>query len=432
MPKVTPGPGQAVEEHTVTRIVPANTEPDKLSADPIEYMDAIGQEKWDQGNHIIYLYRLEPPLYRGGGAAYVTKYAAPVTLDQVQQEYGGGLFRLLIKRGPERVADARYQLSGTPRDLTRSMQEFAPALPGGVPPATTTDGTSSVVNRALDIASNPNAQQAQTDLLVKASTAAIELVKANVPAAPPQLGVKEILEIAEKLRPAVPASTEPPFFQTEVGKILVAAASAVVTALVNRLVSPVDPIDQISKYADVIAKFNPAGGSSTSDWKAALVNAAPQLALAVKDTVQELRLGTEAQMRYNAGRTLPAGPPPPPPAVPVQSNPGAPAPPNVVEMPPPAPEAGQGMEPFERKLVELLSDPKMTGDAAGEILDKTWPRMIDEIATYSVDQIMGAFQMRPILQPHANNPRLRQFITEFLAWAKDTDTAPLTPPAPAS
>lgn len=429
MPKVTPGPGEAVESHTVTRILPANgAEPEKLSADPIEYMDAVGQEKWDAGNHIIYLYRLEPPLYRGGGAAYVTKYAAPVTLDQIQQEYGGGLFRLLIKRGPERVADARYQLSGTPRDLTRALQEFAPGLPGGVPPAPAE--TSSVVNRALDIAANPNAQAAQTELLVKSATAAIDLVKANVPAAAPQLGVKEILEIAEKLNR--PASTEKPFLETEVGKILVAAAGALVTALVNRMITPVDPLEQISKYADLISKFN-GNTNPASDWKAALVNAAPQLAVAVKDTVQELRLGAEAQARINAGRTLPPAPPPPqaPPAtVPTAQNP---TPPNVVEMPPPA-EAGQGMEPFERKLVELLNDPNMTGDAAGEILDKTWPRIIDEIATYSVDQIIGAFAMRPILQPHANNPRLRQFITEFLAWAKETDTpAPsLTPTPPAS
>lgn len=90
------------------------------------------------------------------------------------------------------------------------------------------------------------------------------------------------------------------------------------------------------------------------------------------------------------------------------------------------------MEPFEQKLVELLNDPTMTGDKAGEILDAQWPRFIDEIAQYSVDQILVAFNTRPILAPHAKNPRLRQFLTEFLQWANETDNAPLTPPAPAS
>jgi len=328
----------------------------------------------------------------------------------------------VIKRGSERVADSKYQLSGTPRDLTRSIQEFAPSMPGGVP---ANDGNS-VVSRALDLAANPTAQAAQTQMLLHASTAAIDMVKTN---APPALSVKDILELAEKMRG--PVVNEKPFLETEVGKILVAAASALVTALVNKMVTPTDPVEQIGKYADLFSKIS--GGNATNDWKAALVQAAPQIAHAVKDTVQELRLGTEAQLRFNAGRTLPPAPPAAPPAAPAVATP-PPIPPgsNVVEMPPP----GDNMEPFERKLVELLNDPNMTGDKAGEILDQTWPRMIDEISTYTVEQILTAFQMRPILQPHANNPRLRQFLAEFMEWAKETDapapTPPLTPPAPAS
>jgi hypothetical protein len=291
-----------------------------------------------------------------------------------------------------------------------------------VPPS----DSGSLVSQAMHLAANPTAQAAQIDMMRTSANAAIELVKAN---APKQLSVQELLELAKGLNGTHPASTEKPFLETEVGKIIVAAASALVTALVNRVVAPpTDPLDQLSKYAEVIGKFTP--GSSSNDWKAALVQAAPQLANAVKDTVQELRLGTEAQLRLNAGRTLTAGPPPPPPAAPaVQPNP---APPNVVQMPAPQPQTvEQSMEPFERKLVELLNDPKMTGDQAGEILDVQWPRIVDEIATYSVDQIIGAFQNRPILAPHAQNPRLRQFITEFLEWAREVEP-PLTPTPPAS
>lgn len=422
MPKVTPGPGQAVEETTVTRILPdPKADPDKPSTDPLEYMDLLSREKWDQGNHIVYLYRLEPPAYRGAtGPTYVTKYSTPVTLEQVQQEYGGGIWRVLVKRGQERIADGKFQVFGTPRDLTRTPQEFSPTTPGGVPPS------DSVVSQAMNLAANPTAQAAQVDMLRIAANNAIEMVKAN---APKQMSVQEILELAKGLQGSS-AGTEKPFLETEVGKILIAAASAVVTALVNRLVSPTDPLDQLSKYAEVIGKFSPA--SSTSDWKAALVQAAPQLANAVKDTVQELRLGTEAQMRLNASRTLTAAPPPvaPPAAPPVQQNPQGN---NVVEMPAPqAPQTGpQPMEPFEMKLIELLNDPNMTGDKAAEILYQQWPRFVDEISTYNVDMIMQAFAARPILAGHATNPRLRQFITEFLEWAKD-ETPALTPPAPAS
>jgi hypothetical protein len=417
MPKVTPGPGQAVESTTVTRIVDADTvAKEKYSSDALEYMELIPRDKWDQGNHTTYIYRVDPPVYRGAtGPAYVTKYATPITLDQIQREYGGGLWRILVKRGEERMADRSYQVTGTPRDLTRSTQEFPPSSPSGIPPS------DSVVSQAMHLAANPTAQAAQVEMLRVAATNAIEMVKAN---APKQMTVQEILELARGLHG--PAGTEKPFLETEVGKIVVAAAGALVTALVNRLVSPADPLDQLAKYAEVIGKFSPA--SSTNDWKAALVQAAPQLAGAIKDTVHELRLGTEAQMHMNAGRTLNAAPPPPPPPSPAAVTQQNPASSNVVEMPAPQ-TGGTGMEPFETKLVELLNDPNVTGEQAGEELDKQWPRIVDEITNYNVDQIISAFQIRPILQPHAQNPRLRQFITEFLEWAKE-ETPPLTPPTP--
>lgn len=419
MAKVTPVPGTTLEETTRTRILPdSQAESERSSTDALEYMDSMTREKWDAGNHIVYVYRVEPILYRGtSGPTYVTKYATPVTLEQIQQEYGGGLWRFVIKRGNERVSDSRYQLSGTPRDLTRALQEFSPSSPNGVPPAEQPGG---VVSQAMGIVADPNARAAQVQMLTSAATAAVDLVKAN---ATQQLTVKDILELAEKMNSR---GQEKPFLETEVGKIVVAAASALVTALVARVVAPpTDPLDQLTKMATVMQ--NLGGGSSTSDWKAALVNAAPQLANAVRDTVQELRLGTEAQMRMNAGRTLTAAPPP------AQPNPATQ---NVVQMPAPQPQVqqqgAQPMEPFEMKLVELLNDPNITGDKAGEILDAQWPRFIDEISQYSVDQILVAFQTRPILAPHAANPRLRQFLTEFLQWANETDTPPLTPPAPAA
>ena len=408
MPKVTPGPGQAVEETTVTRILPdTKGDLEKLSSDPLEYMDAIARDKWDQGNHIVYLYRVEPAVFRNAsGATYVTKYSTPITLEQIQQEYGGGLWRILVKRGQERIADAKYQISGTPRDLTRSMQEFSPGTPGGVAQAE----TGGVVSQAMNIVSDPTARAAQTQMLTSAAASAIDLVKSN---AAQQLTVKDILELAEKMNSR---TAEKPFLETEVGKIVVAAASALVTALVARVVTPTDPLDQLTKMATVMQSLG--GGSSSSDWKAALVNAAPQIAEAGRGMLQELRMGTEAQMRMNAGRTLTAAPPAPAAAPPAQQNP---ANQNVVQMPAPPQGGSPPMEPFEMKLVELLNDPQMTGDKAGEILDAQWPRIVDEVAQYSVDQIMVAFGTRPILAPHAQNPRLRQFLTEFLQWANETD-----------
>jgi hypothetical protein len=407
VPKVTPTDGQVVEEVTRTRVLNAAAqEAEKTSPDPFEYMEQTPRDKWDQGEHLIYLYRLEPPVYRNvPGPTYVTKYAAPVTLDQIQQEYGGGLWRLLVKRGRERVADRQYAVCGAPRDLSRSDNGL---------PATGGNGasTDSVLSQAVNLAANPTAQQATTAILTSAASASIQMVRDN---APKQLTVQELVVLAKELSPKTQSFLESPLGIALAGK------------LIDRLFA--DPTDQFIRMAEIMTKFN--GGSSSGDWKAALVNAAPQLANAVKDTVQELRLGAEAQARINAGHTiqqaaLPAANAAPPPAAP---NPSASAP-NVLQMPASQPTGTPPMEPFETKLIELLNDPKMTGDAAGEILDQTWPRAVDEVARYSVDQIMVAFSTRPILQPHAQNPRLREFLTQFLQWANESDAPAPTAPQP--
>lgn len=79
------------------------------------------------------------------------------------------------------------------------------------------------------------------------------------------------------------------------------------------------------------------------------------------------------------------------------------------------------MDLLDLKLVELLNDPAMTGAKAAEILYQTWPGFVDEVSTYNVDAIIGAMNQRPLLKPHTANPRLRQFLTEFLQWANETD-----------
>ena len=415
MPKVIPGVGESIEETTVTRVIPAKgAESERISSDALEYMELIGREKWDQGNHMAYVYRLEPPVYRGTtGPTYVTKYATPITLDQIQQEYGGGMWRILIKKGSERMADRNYPISGTPRDLTRATQEFNAAMNGNSSTQVDTAGgitPGGVVSKAMDMVGNTEAQRAQVEMVKNTATDMVAMLR---DAAPKQMSVQEIIMLAKELAPKANSFFESPLGMALAGK------------LIDRLFS--DPTDQFIKMMDVMSRIN--GGSSSGDWKAALVNAAPQIANALKDTVHEMRLGTEAQAGINASRTLTAAPPPPvPPAtagVPAQQNP---ANGNVVQMPPPQ-TGPQPMEPFEMKLIELLNDPQMTGDKAGEILEAQWPRIVDEVATYNVDAIITAFANRPLLKPHAGNPRLRQFLTEFLLWANEADAPPAAPVA---
>lgn len=417
MPKVdTLAPGTTVKETKFTEVVPSSKTPgnEERNFDAFDFQDQMRPEDWEHTT--AYLYRVEPPVWRNGdGKTQVTTFINFFSLLDIQREFGGGVWRILIKdtKTRERVADSKHATAGAPRDLTRGDNSLSSSTPVGSVPQSESGG---VVSQAMNIVSDPTARAAQTQMLTSAATSAIELVKAN---AAQQMTVKDILELAEKMnsRPA-----EKPFLETEVGKIVVAAASALVTALVNRMITPTDPLDQLTKMAGVMQSLG-AGGSAASDWKAALVNAAPQLANAVRDTVQELRMGTEAQMRLNAGRTLPAAQmQPQAQAVPAQQNPGQD---KVVQMPQPAQQAS-APEMIDLKLIELLNDPAMTGDKAGEILDETWPDFVTEVAKLNVDQLIQAFQIRPLLKPHAANPRLREFLTQFLQWANEAD-APVAP-----
>jgi len=423
-PKVeAPAPGTAIKETKFTELVSADKSNgnEERSYDALDYMEKMKPEDW--ASVTAYLYRVEPPVWRGGDSkTQVTQFTNFFDMMDVQRQYGGGVWRILLRntKTKERLADSKHSVAGTPRDLTRETQEFSAGSSNG----TTATETGGVVSQAMNIVSDPNARQAQTQMLLNSAAASIDLVKQN---AAPQLTVKDILELAEKMNSR---GAEKPFLETEVGKIVVAAASALVTALVQRVVTPTDPLDQLTKMATVMNSLG--AGSSSGDWKAALVNAAPQIANALKDTVHEMRLGTEAQAGINASRTLTAASPPPiPPAtagVPAQQNP---ANGNVVEMPTPQsqPIGVDQMQLLDIKLVELLNDPKMTGDKAAEILYQTWPDFVDEISNYNVDAIINAMNVRPFLKPHIGNPRLRQFLTEFLQWANEADAPPAAPGA---
>lgn len=419
MPKVdTPAPGTAVKQTIVTETIPGQ-ESNSRSYDPFEYMENLKPGEWSD-THLAYIYRTEPPVFRGGNEpVYVGKYGAPFGIEQLQTDFGGGRFRILIRDGASRKADGKVQVAGTPRDLSRTQMEFAPGQPGTNQAETAGATSSSVVTQAMNMVSNPAVQNAQVEVMKNAATASIEMIRQSTPAQP---SMKELLEIAKSLN-----GDQKSFLETPFGAILIAGATALVTTLVNRLAAPpTDPLDQIIKMGEVMSKFG--GGSSSSDWKAALVDAAPKLAVAVKDGLHELRLGAEAQQR---------GALPPAPPITVQPTAQPPAPPpgtNVVQMPnppaqPPLPGAAAA-PPMEvpvqfiwQKIYEMLQDGESTGEEIGEFLDQLAPGFIAEMKAYTIDQITAYVQANPAIAQIAQHPRFRQCLTELLAWANQPPNA---------
>lgn len=411
MPVVTAGPGETVEEVKRTRILkgsdPADPENPK---DALEYMEALTPEAWTKGEHTVYLYRMEPPIFKGAGAAYVTKYATPINLEQIQREFGGGIWRIVIKRGDSRVSDRQYTISGIPRDLSQVMNS-ANGVAGGPVNGNGAVAADSNTTKLIDAATNVEAQKAQVDMVKNTAQEMIALARQS---APQQMSVKEILELTKELRGDNGGGS------LWNNPVIVALLTTLVSKFADRLFA--DPTANFMQILELAQKFNGQNANVVGDWKLAAAQAVPRVAESLRDALYEMRMGAELQagvrtpqseVAIRAGQapnaqTQPAAPPP-------AANP--PGNSKVIEMQPPQPQ-GDPMEAFETKFVELLADPQVSGAQAAEILAKDWPNIMGELANYAPELIIANAFKRPILAPHAGNPRIPQFVGEMIAWVK--------------
>lgn len=413
-PVVTAGPGQTVEEVKRTRIL-NGSDPDaeKFPSDSIEYMETLTPEQWQKGDHTVYLYRVEPPLYKTdrNSFGYVDKFATPITLELIQRDYGGGLWRIVIKRGPERVCAREYPVSGPPMDLTR-MNVAPGARPNGAAPYNGTAGTSPAdanQSKLIDAATNTEAQKAQVDMVKDTAKEMISLARQN---APQQMSVKEILELTKELRSDGGGSLWN-------NPVIVALLTTLVSKFADRLFQ--DPTANFVQILELAQKFNGQNANVVGDWKLAAAQAVPKVAESLADALHEMRMGAEVQAGVRTAQSetvMRAGPAPntqPPPAA---ANPPADGGKSkVIEMQPPAPQ-GDPMELFETKFVELLANPQVSGAQAAETLWHDWPQILTEIASFPPELIIANAFKRPILAPHAGNPRIPQFVGDLIAWVK--------------
>lgn len=436
MPKVlAPPPGQVIRQTTDTQVLPApeNGSHQEKNYDALDYMESMKPEDWT--THVAWIYRVEPPIIRGAGEkGWVTQYEKFFTLRDIQKDLGGGVWRIMIKKDRERVADSKHSVAGQPRDLTQMRiqqeMEMGPSLT-----APSADGVNSpsIVSQAMNMVANPNVQAANVESMRAATTAAIDLVKANVPQ---QLSITEIIAIAKELSPKQAGFLDGPF-----GPI----AIAVVTKLVDKLFT--DPLEHFAKIAE-LAKMFGGGGSTANDWKTAMVQAAPQLANAVTAGLHELRLGAEAQGPRPMQQQLPPASAPPPSAPNPGATAGSPAiagsqatagnnvitmagPEKQPPLPGTVPAAGpQRMEvPLQfiwQKIYEFMDDPAKTGADIGKFLDELDPGFIESVKAYSVEQIQGFVSGNATIAFVAAHPRFKQCLTELLAWANQPE-APQKP-----
>jgi hypothetical protein len=427
----TPEDGKIVQTTTTRRVIPADpVSAERKTPDFWEYIEKIHSSEWDR--HLLYLYRRQSdagpmiPLEKCSGFMAMPD-GTQVALNNreevefaIAKKHGGGTYRLILKRGSERVTEGRVMVDGPPKQF-QPMADSATMVTSVTEPSATAD----VAKQAMNLVASREEQA--VNVAVNALRGAAEVVQristtTNQPATPnpaDDLMRQAFVAVMQRMM-------NPPDPLDLLTKVL-----ALQQQMGTGTSSPGSPI--LSKVLDTALErmLNPPPSGPVASAGAELVRQLPQVANYVSEAIREWRIGVEAQR--DAAALMTGKPPnalPPGPARPGQVAPPQPVP-TVEPRPNPAPGMqGPSVEFLETKLIEILKEPISTEEAADEalaFLDRMDAQLPNQLAMLGEQGLLQLFQTRPILQQATQNlPRLQEFIRAFLKYAQDNGrpTAP--------
>ena len=432
--------GRTVQKTTVTTVLPVDPlTGERKTPDFWEYTEKLSAADWDRHpKHTLYIYRRNTdagpmiPLERLSGF-FPIPGSDPVSLNDreeleiaLAQKYGGGTYRLILKKGSERITEGRISVDGPPKNTRPGILDSPEANPSAAT-VSTGDPSSDVAKTAMNLVANHEGEGMRLGM---------EAMKGSA-------------EIIQRL--ASQAGTPATASDTDL------LMKQVLVAMLQKALNPPDPLELITRLLPLLERggnsggggapnslvdkiletglervLNPAPSGPISSTGAALVSQLPQIAGYVTEAVREWRVGSEAQlqtahiMAANANRpALPAVPGTvQPPARPItQATQLAPTAPAAQAMPPGAPS----LEFIEEKIVAILQKPISADESADEVLgflDLMAPTLVDQLAACSEAQLVQLFQTRPVLRQYHDLARLQEFVRSFLKYAKETDAAP--------
>jgi hypothetical protein len=428
MANVTPvKPDQEQETIIRRRIVSA----EKAAPPPNfwEYVSKLKPEDWCTPGgtplHTVYVYRDEPPptlpLAKSTTAVF-TETNIPWA-EQEEQEmgflnrFGGGRYRMILKKGSERICVGGMLVPGPYKNLTARVPESAappgiapnPVYGNGLPtdPAAriaetamshlagkeheaVTIGVSALSHAANVLKSFDPSKPAPTDDLQRAFMNAM-ITRLTAPTPDP---IETFARMAALLRESAPASN---------GGIAGSVMDRVISQIVDRGLNP------------------PASGSSGGPvgMGIELVRILPNVAQYVTEAMGNYARITEAQRDALA---LQRGAQP---GYVVQ--PPRPNPPPAIAAPAPTPGANGGVDAMtfiEQKIIEILREPQSAEWAAEEalnFLDRMDASIVPQLVSGGEQGLMSLFQSRPVLKPALDNlPRLQEFIRSFMKFAGES------------
>lgn len=432
----TPENGSVVETTTRRRVLPADSAAAALAKpDFWDYIESLKPEDWEgPPGHTVYIYRTDPRSSNyGTGESNIDKCSGFIEVKPgvnvpfndreevelaIREKHGGKAFRLILKRGRERITEGKVSNDAPPK--IRSYSEPANGSPAA-PTVTPIDEYTSadVAKTAMHMVANHDAQAIAVGVNALQGAASVieRLTRAPVASATDDVLKQALAVMLQKaLNPPPPPDPLELF-----AKLL---------ALQNQLgghpsaTAGTNPIVDKILEAGLERVLNPPMSGPVSSTGAELVRALPQIASYASDAIREWRAGSEAQLHtaeIMAGRGVPPAPALPP-GAPIPARPPAPQPaanpsPEVAKVVGPSPEF------LDTKIIEIFKKPISAEAAADEVmafLDVIDERLPEQLAAIGETGLMTLFQTRPILQQAvANLPRLQEFIKAFLKYAAE-------------
>jgi hypothetical protein len=454
--------GPVVETVSRKRVIPpaelARETTSNAAPEFWDYIESLTPEQWS--DHIVYLYREDPKASNYGNMpAYLDKFVGfievrpgyQIPMDDrgnieaaIREKFGGRAFRLICKKGKERITEGKC-VNEAPPKLPDANAQYATANPLPNAAAHQSDANA-IASKAIDTVANQ--PQEVMNIAINALRASAELIaKSATPPAPnPTQSLDSELDKAFKAAMIQKLLAPPPDPVETFLRIKTALGDGGgANPLVDRLLTAA--VDRFMTPPVVTAP----GRSTMIDLGREALSVLPNV---VDRAMTNWRLGIEAQrdaIAMQRGMNPQPGTSPGP-----QPQPGAPAP--VIEMPtrtaepqanPGEPPAVVNVQPpleyIETVLVRILKDKDLTVEEAvdetlsflywgypemvGLLLD---PPKLDQRLAPGEQGILQLFQNRPTLMPMMTNlPRLTEFIRKFIAAAKESEASRAGGPAPA-
>lgn len=419
MARVTAPAGSTVEETRRTRVIPAGSseadadKPWRL-LDTWEYLASLSPDQWTREEIVVYLYRYDEKGQRWG----LGKFTTAIDEFKVLETFGGGRFNLVVKRRQQIIKNEDFQLEGPQR--TPGMNGGAPLSPGTAAPGSE-GALLTTINALVEELRAARGGTVLQESIKNSVGLSSQIFAAAMPA------VTATLQNVAGNHPAQPAR------DPLVEKLLDAA--------IAKLLNPPEA-NSFENTMKLVALIKGSGlmGDSKTSMALELVRQVPTVASTLVQGVEHWRFAEEARARQAA--ILRTG------AQPINVPPAAPAsPPNVITMPPPAPDPAapaaptntqadaasvaaqeqvpprtMPVEALEQYICDIIVDSNLTLEQAATeacaLIERVLPGQTDKMAAAGKENLLFFFRDRPVLAQVANHPRLSDFLDKFIEAVK--------------